>query len=318
MTSLTERLGDLLESSDMDYDPHEFLTHMVLLGVGFGIGIGMIFFNIAIELFFFISVLVFLVFEIFVFGLLMVTANNRIAIIESSLPDFLSIMASNIKSGLTYDRALLLSARREFGPLSKEIDRTAKEALTGKPLADSLLSMTDRVHSELLSKTVRLIVEGVNSGGNLADLLENTSYDIRRFASMRQEVSATVMSYQLFMVAAACFGAPLIYAVTTFLLKIISTTKSRIAASAGEMAFLPMFQSTASSLSPETVYLFSIAAIMVTALFGAFAIGVIGKGKESEGYPYFPIMLICALTVFFATRALLDGISSSLFPGMSS
>jgi flagellar protein FlaJ len=315
MTSITERIGGLLDSSDISYEPSDFLNKMLILGAGFGIGVGLIFFNIGIELTLLIAASVFIIFEALVAGLLIVTANNRITAIEASLPDFMSIMASNIKSGLTYDRALLLSARKELGPLAKEIDRAAKEALTGRPLTESLLSMTDRVHSEVLSKTIRLIVEGVNSGGNLADLLEITSLDLRRFASMRQEVSATVMTYQLFMVAAACFGAPLIYAVTTFLLKIITVTKAKITATAGEMSFLPMFQN-AGGISPEVVYLFALGAIAITTFFGALAIGVIGKGKESEGYPYFPLMLAIGFAVFFLTRALLDAISSSLFPGI--
>ena len=107
----------------------------------------------------------------------MVMANKRVAVIEELLPDFLSIMSSNIRSGLTYDRALLLSARKEFGPLSKEVDRAAKEVISGKTLPDALMGMTTRVRSESFAKTMRLIVEGVRSGGKLADFAGGAAID---------------------------------------------------------------------------------------------------------------------------------------------
>ena len=53
--------------------------------------------------------------------LLIISVHNRTVFIEKILPDVLSMVASNIKSGMTIDRALLLSIRDEFGTFKREL-----------------------------------------------------------------------------------------------------------------------------------------------------------------------------------------------------
>lgn len=309
-----EAVQSLLNNCDLTYKADDFIKKMIFFGFAIGILVGLFFFSTPL-LAALIALFIFGAFEFAIFGALLVTSNKRTEMIENALPDFLSMMASNIRSGLTYDRALIVSAKKEFGPLTKEIDFAAKETLTGKPLAEAFMDITKRTRSEVLAKTIRLIVEGINSGGNLADLLENTSLDIRRFSAIRKEVSATVLIYQIFMLAAASIGAPVIYAVTTFLVTVISTTKAKIGATATESsaAYLPFFKSSASTLSPEMIFWFSLAALFITSFFGALAIGVISKGKESEGFTYFPLMLGISFAIFLGTKFLLETLSQGLF-----
>jgi flagellar protein FlaJ len=306
------RIGELLAASDINYQAEEFTAKIMLVAGAFGILMGFVFpaWDVASQ-----SAVVFVSSATFiacVYGLLVVTASQRIALVEDILPDFLSIMASNIRSGMTYDRALLLSSRKEFGPLSREIDRAAKEALAGKPLPTALMGMAERIRSETLSKTVRLIVEGIKSGGNLADLLESTAFDIRRFAAIRKEVSATVLTYQLFMLAAAAIGAPLLYAVTTLLVQTTSQLRTKVGLSADVSANLPFFSNT-SLISPETIFLYSIVALAITGFFGALASGVVSKGKESEGYPYVPVVMVAAYCIFFVARIFMSTVFATMF-----
>jgi pilus assembly protein TadC len=283
-----ELLQLMLLSCDIEVDAKKFIIWVLAYGAALGIGIGLIFLPTDVGIALFAAVLTFVLFAIVILALLAVTANKRIALIEEALPDFLSFMASNIRSGITYDRALLLSARKELGPLSKEIDRAAKETLGGTPFTEALMSMTLRINSNTFSRTMRLIVEGINSGGNLADLLENTALDLRNFEAIRRDVSATVFAYELFMFAAAAIGAPLIYAVTTFLIKIIAQTREKIGVDTNVTSYLPLMKGTA-SVSPDLVFWFSMGAMLITAVCASLAAGVISKGKESEGYPFVPI-----------------------------
>lgn len=303
-------LGTLLANCDMDITAEAFGARFAAYGLGFGLGAGLVFFNYDLAWAAAAFLAVALGFWMCAYALLVVAANKRIGLIEEALPDFLNYMSSNIRSGITYDRALLLSARKEFGPLAKEVDRAAKETLTGKPLAESLLDMTGRVHSPVFSKTMRLIVEGINSGGNLADLLEKTAMDLRRFEAIRKEVSATALVYQLFMFAAAALGAPLLYGVATFLVSMVSRMRAGIGASlvpgSGAAANIPFAMGGSPAFSPELVFWFSLAALAIGAVFGSLAAGVISKGKESEGFAYVPVMLAIAFGVFFLVRLALD------------
>jgi len=51
--------------------------------------------------------------------------------IEDVLPDYLQLTASNIKAGMTIDRALWYAVRPRFGVLAKEIETVAKETMGG-------------------------------------------------------------------------------------------------------------------------------------------------------------------------------------------
>ena len=308
-----EKLQYLLNTCELEFSAEEFLTKMVLFGFGFGFGLALIFFNYSMEFFVWTFFGVFLVFEAMIYSLLIVTVNSKIALIEEILPDFLNIVASNIRSGFTHDRALLLSAKNEFGPLTKEINRAAKELVAGKQLTDALIDMTGRIKSETFSKTMRLIVQGLNSGGNFAELLESTALDIRRFGAIRKEIAATVMVYQLFLFGAAAIGAPLLYGVANFLIKIVANMRERIGTQITPEAgtYLPFFKQGV-SISPGTVFLFSIIAIIVTAFFSSLAGGVISKGKESEGLQYVPILVAVSLGLFFAIGFLLENLITGI------
>ncbi|MCK5493471.1 MAG: hypothetical protein KAJ14_10215, partial [Candidatus Omnitrophica bacterium] len=53
--------------------------------------------------------------------------SDRIKKIEGIFPDFLQLVASNLRAGMTVDRAMLLSSRPEFAPLDEEIFRAGKD-----------------------------------------------------------------------------------------------------------------------------------------------------------------------------------------------
>src|SRR3989344_4458029 len=58
---------------------------------------------------------------------------------EDVFPDFIELMASNLRAGMTIDQALLLSSRKEFSPLDSEIIRVGKDITTGKDIKSALI-----------------------------------------------------------------------------------------------------------------------------------------------------------------------------------
>jgi flagellar protein FlaJ len=312
--SVEAKVQKLLINCDMDVKAKDFLARIGLFGAGFGLGFGLILLNYAPEYAIPAMFGVFILFEVVVYAMITLAAGKRVSQIEDVLPDFLTMMASNIRSGLTPERSLLVSARKEFGPLAKEIDRAAKSTIVaGVPFTDALLGMTERVQSEMFAKTMRLIVEGVRSGGNLADLLERTSYDIRKSDALRKEIAATVLTYKLFMLAAAGMGAPVLYAVSSFMIGMIADMREKINIGASDSSqVLPMFTGN-TAVPPELVFWFSVLAIALTAIFGSLTSGVITKGKESDGFKYVPIILAISMAIFILGKMLLEVVLSEFF-----
>src|SRR3990172_2181331 len=111
--------------------------------------------------------------------IIILIADSRGKEIEELLPDVLQLISANVRAGMTIDKAIWLSARPEFGLLEEEIRRVGAKTMGGKPLARALEEMSERIKSTLLDRTVRLIIEGIQSGGELAKLLDETATNIR-------------------------------------------------------------------------------------------------------------------------------------------
>ena len=88
-------------------------------------------------------------------------------------------MSSNLRAGLTIDRAMLLSSKEEFYPLNEEILKAGKDIATGKSVEFALLEMSKRINSNKIDKTILLIISGIKADLNSPAALLNDSFLIR-------------------------------------------------------------------------------------------------------------------------------------------
>ncbi|MFB6294305.1 MAG: hypothetical protein ABEI97_00950, partial [Candidatus Nanohaloarchaea archaeon] len=78
-----------------------------------------------------------------------ILAERRRRTIEQVLPDALLLISANIESGLTVDKAFLVSARDEFGPLADDIQLTAMRMFGGTPVEEALEELAESTNSEM-------------------------------------------------------------------------------------------------------------------------------------------------------------------------
>src|SRR3989344_1966455 len=102
-----------IKEAGIKISPDEYLSRSVIYGLFFSIVIGIIFHFIGNNIFiaFFISSVVLQIISYFWVSL---KASSQVHKMENAFPDFIQLMASNLRSGMTIDRAFLLSARPEF------------------------------------------------------------------------------------------------------------------------------------------------------------------------------------------------------------
>ncbi|MEM5791129.1 MAG: type II secretion system F family protein [Candidatus Aenigmatarchaeota archaeon] len=240
-------------------------------------------------------------------------ADNRANYVEEILPDALQIISSNMRAGLTHDKAILTSARPEFGPLEKELKNAAKETLSGKPLEEALKNMTKRIKSKLLERTISLLLEGLEKGGSITALLDSIALDIRQVRILKREIKSYVMMYGIFIFFAACIGAPLLYSVSIFLVETMGKFGGGIEIEKMPEvgSKLPLGSIRISEIRPEFLSLYSYIAIGVTIFFGSLLIGLVQEGTEKAGLRFLPIFLPTGFAVFFisqiAIRAMFAG-----------
>jgi len=248
-------------------------------------------------------------------GFLLLAVDKRSKFVESILPDALQLMSANIKSGFIPSRAMLLSARKEFGPLSDGLKHAGKEMMTGRGITESLNEVNRSIKSDVLTTTMNLVTKGIRAGGQLVALFEETSIDIRRRDTIKKEVKANILMYGIFIGFAGCVGAPLLYALSSYLVATIGALGASADVPQEFQSRIPMMAFGSVGVDPGFLFMFSIAAILITTVFGGLIIGIIDSGSERAGIKYIPVMLACGLAVFFLSSILIQTMFGTLIPG---
>src|SRR3989338_8580413 len=206
---------------------------------------------------------------------LVLTADSRARFVEELLPDALQLMASNLRAGLTVDRALLLSARPEFGHFKDELNYVGKELATGKELGEALMDLSSRIRSDRLKKTFQIIVSAMASGGELAELLVQTATNLRQQRLVEQRVRSSVLVYVIFIFSAIAFGAPMLFGLSSFLVEVISDIFSKVQLPPQESAANLPLSFTKVSVEPAFVNTYTIVSMLFTSIMGSLILGLI-------------------------------------------
>ncbi len=229
-------------------------------------------------------------------------ASAKIRKMEDNFPDVISLMASNLKSGMTIDKSFLLSARKEFAPLDKEILKTGKDIATGNTVISALKSMNDRIGSEKISKVVMLIISGLKSGGNISDLLEETSSNMREKEFVEKRAASNVLMYVIFIFFAIGAGAPALFALSSVLVEVIINIASQLPPTTGTSQFSSIVSFNKIGITPQFIIYFAVFFLITTDLISSLIIGTINKGESKTGLKYFLPLLIFSLGLFFVIR----------------
>jgi flagellar protein FlaJ len=291
--------------ANIDISPERFLGICLFYGLSIAISTGVILFLFKLQLLYILlaSVIAFVSFQVVIDSLLVYIADRRAKFAEEMLPDALRLMAINVKSGITPEKALLLSARPEFGLLEQEIRNAAKKTVAGTPIEEALDGISKRIDSKIIDRTFKLIIEGIKKGGELGGLLEQTSEDIRNTKILEKEVAAQVTIYAIFIFFAAALAAPVLYAVSTYLVETMSRVSSIIGMSEiPSYGGLVTLKVSTSKISQQFLITYSLLALCITSFFGGMLIGLIQSGTEKAGVKYIPILLTLDVVLFFLIR----------------
>jgi flagellar protein FlaJ len=219
-------------------------------------------------------------------GLLAYLAQRRAAELERVLPDALRQMSSTLRAGVGIDSALEDIARSNYGELSLEFERVITEVNKGRPLVNALLALSRRSCSSLYQRAFQLIVEGIERGAALANVLDSVSTDIREIQAIQRERKAATTQQIMFLYAVALFAAPFIVGLTMGVSSIsVGGVKIGMAA---EMTTIAMAYNA------------------IQAFICGLAVGVLRYGKISKGLVYTIPFMIIATVVFLLAGCVVD------------
>ena len=114
------------------------------------------------------------------------TARRRM--FSDDLPDFLMLLASGLRAGLSFNNALESAASDGKGEVGRQMRRALRAVQVGVPLDTALMDCAERMDSEDLRWTVTALSIQQQVGGNLSTILDAAARTIRARHELRREV----------------------------------------------------------------------------------------------------------------------------------
>jgi tight adherence protein B len=113
--------------------------------------------------------------------------SRRFQKFEELFPEAIDTLARAVRAGHAFTTALELISNEISEPIASEFRKLFEEQKFGLPVRDALLNLTERVPLVDVKFFVTAVMLQRETGGNLAEILDNLSYLIReRFKIMRQ------------------------------------------------------------------------------------------------------------------------------------
>lgn len=113
---------------------------------------------------------------------------KRVELFEKQLVDALAIICSCLKSGLTFQQALVSISTEMPEPISEEFGRIVRELKLGNTLEKSLTNLSEKLNSKNFMMIVSAILIQRETGGNLSEILTNLAGTIKERFAIKSEI----------------------------------------------------------------------------------------------------------------------------------
>ena len=231
--------------------------------------------------------------------------------LERILPDYLTLVSTNLKGGMSFERALWDAIKPEFGILAREIGLVSKKVMTGSEVTESLNEFINKYDSPILKRNFQLIVSEVESGGQIVTVIDRVIENLKKTDLLKKELVASTTTYMLFIGALVTVVGPVLFALSFQLFILIQGFMGGMDATptTGQLAAI---QLSAPDIDPADFRLFSVLAIVVISIGSACITSVIERGDLSGTLRYAPTYIIVALSLYFLSSFILEGIFSNI------
>jgi len=234
------------------------------------------------------------------------TIADRAGKMEGVLPDFLMLMVSNLRAGMTPFAAFVKATRPEFGALHDEVRLSAAAASGTASIVDALKRMEDYFDSRIFRRTIGLFAKGVKSGGQLARLLRSSAEEAQHIQDLRSELETATRTYAIFLGFIIVIIMPFLLSISTLFVKIFLELRPEEVELGPEAAgAIPMFSGRI-FITTDQMIMVSVATLIITSLLVSALAGVIRKGRAIYGIKYFPLFAIASVLFFFLARTFVE------------
>ncbi len=207
--------------------------------------------------------------------------------IEKSMPEFLRDLATSSKTGMPLQVALEHASKRNYGPLTIELQTMVAHMSWGMNFNDALMEFSKRIDLPVVKKATVLILEAGRHGGDLSDIFEFTAKYVDNVNSWTAKRRMQTLPY-----VAIFYFSVIIF---LFIIIIISN-----------MIFLPISQMSISGetlvkpiLAPLEARRIFMHTALLESLFGGILAGKINEDSFLGGLKHSAVLAITSGLAFY-------------------
>ncbi|MCK5297752.1 MAG: type II secretion system F family protein, partial [Candidatus Heimdallarchaeota archaeon] len=211
--------------------------------------------------------------------------NNWRSGIDANLPNLLRDIADAQRTGLSLPRAVSESSKRNYGPLTPELQKMAAKISWGIPFDQAMRSFTETADTELNNRAAILILEAQRSGGVIEDIFDSAQKHVEDILALRKERLGQMKPYIWIIYAAFII----------FLLVIVVLFNTFFYPMAEMYTEFQGVQFQNLGLNPQVLESYKILFLHMTiveGLFSGLVAGKMGEGKAKSGLKHSSIMVL--------------------------
>jgi pilus assembly protein TadC len=205
--------------------------------------------------------------------------SKRLEDMEKNLPDAFFYLASSLRAGISFSEAMEDLTTAKFGALTEEFKRAVNEIKKGRSTVEALKVLAIRnKKSPVLYRSLMIIIEALERGAPMSDVLVYVANDVREILRIRQERKASTGMQMMFFIITSGFIGPAIIGIVGKLM--------------GQMI------TGSGAAQIPTILNILLAFVVIQAIISGLGIGVIREGKFSAGMKYGIMLAVMGAAVF--------------------
>lgn len=220
--------------------------------------------------------------------------NNWKEKIDEHLPNLLREISDAQKVGLPLPRAVIEASKRQYGPLTEELQLMAAKISWGIPFSQGLREMQRNIQTPLFDRTSILILEAEKAGGQTDEIFDSAYVHVNELLGLKRERLAAMSSYKwIIVVAFLVFAFVIVILLNSFF---ITLAKQSAQLSSSNSSGLSSFGGLPLHLASLQLLFYHL--LLIEGLFAGLIASKMSTGRYTQGLFNSIYLLILAWGIF--------------------
>jgi len=219
---------------------------------------------------------------------------------EEMFLEFARSLVGSVKAGTPISRSIIQLRNKNYGSLTPHIEKLANQIALGIPFRQALGIFGYDINNTVISKSIALIIEAEESGGQIDLILESTAKSISEIEDVKKEQRTAMYNfiiegYIIFFI----FLVIMLLVQIKFLPEMMGTIQQAGVSGGGGLGFGIGASTQIATATLNNVFL---VLILVQGFFAGLVVGKLAEGKISAGLKHSLIIISLAYLITTGVR----------------